>query len=70
MAQGSVDASTAVEVDEGLGGETACWAHLVCLECGALITEGHREGCPLATGGGTGEALGAPYEKGTGTVNP
>ena len=30
------------------GGEAACWAHLVCPDCGALETEGHRAGCPLA----------------------
>ena len=33
------------------GGETACWAHLVCSGCGALESEGHREGCPLAPPG-------------------
>jgi uncharacterized protein YeaO (DUF488 family) len=31
------------------GGEAACWAHLVCPECGAIETEGHREGCRHAT---------------------
>jgi len=31
------------------GGETSCYAHLVCEECGALLDGGgHREGCPRA----------------------
>jgi uncharacterized protein YeaO (DUF488 family) len=33
---------------EPRGGEPACWAHLVCPDCGALETEGHRPACPLA----------------------
>jgi uncharacterized protein YeaO (DUF488 family) len=33
------------------GGEAACFAHLVCPECGAVTTEGHRPGCGLAEGG-------------------
>jgi uncharacterized protein YeaO (DUF488 family) len=31
------------------GGEAACWAHLVCPECGAMTTEGHRPDCSSAT---------------------
>ena len=27
------------------GGEAACWAHLVCPDCGAIETEGHRPDC-------------------------
>ncbi len=27
------------------GGDPACWAHLVCPDCGAVETEGHRAGC-------------------------
>jgi uncharacterized protein YeaO (DUF488 family) len=30
------------------GGEAACRAHLVCPECGAIETEGHRAGCAQA----------------------
>ncbi len=31
--------------EQASGGDPACWAHLVCLECGAVETDGHREGC-------------------------
>ena len=30
------------------GGEAACWAHQVCPDCGAMESEGHRPGCPVA----------------------
>lgn len=36
--------------EEAEGGEPACWAHLVCPECGAITSEGHRRGCGLAPG--------------------
>jgi len=31
------------------GGDAACWLHLVCEECGAVVTprDGHRPGCSL-----------------------
>jgi hypothetical protein len=30
------------------GGDSVCWAHLVCPECGAIVSEGHRAGCAEA----------------------
>ena len=33
---------------EERGGEAACWAHLVCPDCGAVESEGHRPECPAA----------------------
>ena len=32
----------------GEGGEAACWAHLVCPDCGTMVSEGHARGCPAA----------------------
>jgi hypothetical protein len=37
--------------EPGESGEAACWAHLVCWECGAMTSEGHRQGCGSAPGG-------------------
>lgn len=34
------------EYDEG--GDPVCYAHLVCADCGAVTSEGHRAGCQLA----------------------
>lgn len=39
-----VEAGSEAEV----GGEAACWAHLVCPQCGAMESEGHQPGCPAA----------------------
>jgi hypothetical protein len=33
------------------GGSPVCLAHLVCDECGAITTEGHRAGCSSAGDG-------------------
>ena len=33
-------------------GDAACWAHLVCPDCGAVVSEGHREGCQAMSGTG------------------
>jgi hypothetical protein len=40
------DSRLAVEpADYEQGGEPACWAHLICPDCGSMISEGHRSGC-------------------------
>jgi hypothetical protein len=43
-------AETAGDVVEA-GGDPVCWAHLVCAECGAIVSEGHRDGCESAAAG-------------------
>jgi hypothetical protein len=40
------------ELADEEGGDPVCWAHLVCLECGAVTTEGHRPGCQSAGAAG------------------
>jgi hypothetical protein len=37
-----------VDMEPDEGGDPVCWAHLVCPECGAITTEGHRAGCEVA----------------------
>jgi hypothetical protein len=36
------------EAEDTAGGDPVCWAFLVCDECGAITTEGHRAGCSQA----------------------
>ena len=38
------------DAEETEGGDPVCWAYLVCDECGAITTEGHRSGCSQARG--------------------
>jgi hypothetical protein len=42
-----VRSEPAAESVDAEGGDPVCWAHLVCPECGAIVTEGHRAGCEL-----------------------
>jgi hypothetical protein len=30
------------------GGDSVCYAHLVCPDCGNISSEGHRAGCQFA----------------------
>ena len=46
--QAAVLAQVLRQAPEPEGGEPACFAHLVCPECGAVVSEGHGEGCGLA----------------------
>jgi hypothetical protein len=46
LCRADADSGEAEEAGEAdVGGDPVCWAHLVCDECGAITTEGHRAGC-------------------------
>ena len=45
----SVDGSGPPEAPDE-GGDAACWAHLICPECGALGDAVHQKGCQMAPG--------------------
>jgi len=39
------------DVDDTLGGESSCYAHLLCLDCGVVLDgSAHRPGCARADG--------------------
>lgn len=38
-----------MEPEDEDGGDAACWAHLLCPECGAVLDGGeHADGCSLS----------------------
>ena len=48
---GGRDASTGAPQALELGGEAACWAHLLCPECGTVLDGGaHIQDCQWTTG--------------------
>lgn len=46
ISQATVLAELLGAEDNEEGGDPACWASLVCAECGAVVSEGHRQDCP------------------------
>ncbi len=54
ISQAAVLAELLRAEDNDEGGDPACWASLVCGECGAVVSEGHRKGCPAVTAGSAG----------------
>jgi len=49
ISQAAVLAQVLRQPVEDQGGDAACWANLVCPECGAMESEGHRPGCTAAS---------------------
>lgn len=48
---GSPEQEPVLEIKPDEGGDPACWAGLLCPECGAVLDGGsHRPGCRLAAG--------------------
>jgi hypothetical protein len=47
------DQAAPVGPEQQQGGDPVCWAHLVCPECGAMVSEGHRDGCEAAAPDGS-----------------
>jgi hypothetical protein len=52
---GPQDTARAADADEPIvleelveGGEPSCYAHMVCVDCGAVDSEAHLPGCPSA----------------------
>jgi hypothetical protein len=59
--QRSSDEEQRVDVTHSEGGEPACWAHLLCPECGVVLDGGgHAKDCklrgPAPSSGGRSEA--------------
>ena len=48
LSQAAVLAQVLRQPLDDQAGDAACWANLVCPDCGAIETQGHREGCPMA----------------------
>lgn len=53
---------------EAAGGDPACWAGLVCPDCGSVLSEGHRDGCPSAAPAAGGELFRRMDAGGGGTI--
>jgi uncharacterized protein YeaO (DUF488 family) len=46
ISQAAVLAELLGAEDSEEGGDPACWASLVCGQCGAVVSEAHRKDCP------------------------